>query len=83
MIFVEITSQRVSIFRVPFIVAYLLGLALMQPWRIASAQEAGMSAMMLVLMVMCVAMGWLIGAGPTALLLSIVRWAAGGFGKRV
>jgi hypothetical protein len=83
MIFVEVTSRRVSIFRVPFIVAYLLGLALMQPWRITSAQEAGMSVMMLVFMVLWVAIGWLVGAGPTALLLSIVRWATGGFGKRV
>lgn len=82
MIFAEVTARRVSIFRQPFVIAYLLGIALMQPWRIASAEDAGMSAMMLVLMALWVAIGWIIGAIPTALILSIVRWASAAVRKR-
>ncbi|MBB5984197.1 hypothetical protein [Sphingobium lignivorans] len=82
MIFAEVTSRRVSIFRLPFFAAYLLGLVLMQPWRVTSAEEAGMSAMMLVFMALWVAIGWIIGAIPTALILSIVRWVSATMRRR-
>jgi hypothetical protein len=82
MIFAEVTSRRVSIFRLPFIIAYLLGIALMQPWHVTSAEEAGLSAMMLFFMALWVAIGWIIGAIPTALILSIVRWASATVRKR-
>lgn len=77
MIFAEVTSRRVSTFRLPFVVTYVFGIILMQPWRVTSIEEAGMSAMMLVFMALWVATGWIIGAIPTALIISAVRWAFG------
>ena len=77
MIYAEFVSRRVSIFRIPFVIAYLFGLVLVQPWRIESAQEAGVSVMMLVFLAFWVAVGWIIGAVPTALTLSVVRRASG------
>jgi hypothetical protein len=82
MIFAEVTSRRSSTFRLAFGISYLAGLALMQPWHGSSAQEVGMSGMMLIFMMLWVAIGCIIGGIPTALAISIVRWIAGFFRKR-
>lgn len=82
MVYSEVRSRRGSIFRLTFGISYLLGLAVMQPLRITSAEEAGMSVMMLIFMALWVMAGCLIGAAPTALALSMFRWAAGAIRKR-
>jgi hypothetical protein len=82
MIFAEVSSRRVSFFRVPFITAYLLGLALMQPWNLASVEAVGISAAMLLFVAFWVMIGWILGAVPTALIFSVVRWASGIARKR-
>lgn len=82
MIFSEVTRRRGSSFRLAFGISYLLGLLLIQPWRIASPEEAGMSAMMLMFMAIWVAIGCIIGAAPTAFAISVVRWGVGAFKKR-
>ncbi len=74
MIFAEATRRRGSVFRLTFGVAYLLAIVLMQPWRIVSAQEAGMSVMMLVFMAIWVAIGCIIGAALTGAVIAIFSW---------
>ena len=77
MILAEITSRRVSIFRLPVFITFIVSMALMQPWRASSTQEVGMSVMMLVFVIMWAVTGWIIGAIPTALILPVFRWVSG------
>ncbi|MDR6852030.1 hypothetical protein J2Y54_001523 [Sphingomonas sp. BE123] len=74
MIYAEITRRRRSVFRLTFGVSYLFAIALMQPWRVASAQEAGMSVMMLVFMAIWVAIGCFIGGALTATVIAAFSW---------
>ena len=74
LIMVHFTQRPGSKFRPPFVVSYLLGLAMMQPWRIASAQDVGMFAVLLLFMLpLWVTVGWLIGAAPTTLILHVFK----------
>jgi len=82
MIFSEVTSRRSSNFRLVFCISYFAGLALMQPWRVTSAEEVGMSAMMLIFIALWIAIGCIIGGVPTALAISIVRWTISVFKKQ-
>jgi len=82
MIFSEVASRRSSNFRLAFGISYLAGLALIQPWRVTSAEEVGMSAMMLIFIALWVAVGSIIGGVPTAFAISIVRWTISAFRKR-
>ncbi len=74
MVYSEVTSRRYSIFRLSFGICYLIGIVLMQPWRIASTQEVGMSIIILVFGAIWVALGCIIGAVPTALGIALVKW---------
>lgn len=74
MIYAEVTRRRGSIFRVTFGASYLLGIVLIQPWQAGSAQEAGMSVMMLVFMAIWVAIGCAVGAALTATVIAIFSW---------
>ena len=74
LILVHIKQRPGSKFRPPFLVSYLLGILMMEPWRIASAQDVGMFAVLLFFMLpLWVSIGWLIGAAPTALGLHIIK----------
>lgn len=83
MVLSEITSRRISTFRLAFGISYLLGLILMQPWRVASAEEAGMAGMTMVFLAIWVVIGCVLGAIPTALCVSLFGWIAGRFKGRV
>lgn len=58
-------------FRLPFLLSYVLGVLLMEPWRIGSWQHLGMFAVMLVMLLFSTAAGCLIGGLPAALLVSL------------
>ena len=57
-------SKREATFRPPFLLSYGLGILFMQPWHVASWQEAGMLAAMLVMLALHIAAGCIIGAMP-------------------
>jgi len=58
-------------FRPPFLLSYLLDVMFMEPWHIASWQDVGMFAVILVGLVFSVAAGCLIGGVPALLIVSI------------
>lgn len=58
-------------FRAPFLLSYGLGVIFMEPWRIAAWQELGMFAVMLIMLALWVAAGWIIGGIPAALIVSV------------
>lgn len=61
MIWSEVRSRRAPTFRPAFVLTYLLGVALVQPWRSASPGDAGRVALMLVFVGVWVLMGSIIG----------------------
>lgn len=81
MIYAEVTSRRHSVSRLTFGISYLFGLAMMQPWQIESAQDAGMAVMMLIYMAIWVMMGCAIGAAPTAMGIALFKWAKRGIAR--
>ena len=62
-------SKRGPDFRPPFIISYVLGVLLMEPWRIGSWQHLGMFAVMLVMLLFSTAIGCLIGGLPASLIV--------------
>ena len=58
-------------FRPPFLLSYMLGVLLMEPWHISSWQHLGVFAVMLVMLLFSTAAGCLIGGIPAALLVSL------------
>lgn len=63
-------SKRPHWLRVPFLISYSLGVIFMQPWLIASWQDAGMMGVMLVTLMISIAAGCVIGAVPSKLLVT-------------
>jgi hypothetical protein len=66
-------SKREASFRPPFLLSYGLGILLMQPWHVASWQEAGMLAAMLVMLALHIAAGCIIGAMPAMAGVALTR----------
>ena len=66
-------SKREASFRPPFLLSYGLGILFIQPWHVASWQEAGMLAVMLVMLALCIAAGCIIGAMPAMAGLALKR----------
>ena len=66
-------SSRGATFRPPFLLSYSLSVLLMQPWLIASWQEAGMFAVMLVMLLLWIAAGCIIGAMPAMAGVALTR----------
>jgi hypothetical protein len=82
MIFSEVTSRRGSTFRLAFGISSLAGFLVMQPWRAASPEEAGVSLMTLIFIPLWAAIGCVLGAIPAALVISAIRWLARLIDKR-
>ena len=70
---VAMLSSRAATLRPPFLLSYSLGVLFMQPWLIASWQEAGMFAVMLVMLTIWVAAGCIIGAMPAMAAVALTR----------
>ena len=68
-------------FRSPFLLAYALGVAFMEPWRIAAWQEFGMFVVMLIALAISVAAGCIIGGVPAAIAVSIITKLRQRFGR--
>lgn len=66
-------SSRAATLRPPFLLSYSLGVLFMQPWLIASWQEAGMFAVMLVMLALGIAAGCIIGAMPAMAAVALTR----------
>ena len=66
-------SKTVPSFRRPFLLSYSLGVLFMQPWLIASWKEAGMLAVMLVMLALWIAAGCLVGAMPAMAAIGLAR----------
>lgn len=66
-------SSRTGTLRLPFLLSYSAGVLLMQPWLIASWQEAGMFAVMLVMLAIWIAGGCIIGAMPAMAVIALTR----------
>ncbi len=66
-------SLRAGTFRPPFLLSYSVGALSMQPWLIASWQEAGMFAVMLVMLAIWIAAGCVIGAIPAMAAIALTR----------
>jgi len=64
-------SKRSPKLRGPFLLAYGLGVIFMQPWLISSWQDAGMTGLMLLVLVLWIAGGCLIGAIPGMLIVAL------------
>lgn len=60
-------SKRGPGFRAPFLLSYASGVIFMEPWRAATWQEAGMLAVMLVMLAIWIAAGCIIGGIPATL----------------
>ena len=58
-------------FRAPFLLSYGFGVIFMEPWEIATWQELGMFAIMLVMFSLWVAAGCVVGGIPAALIVSL------------
>lgn len=67
-------SSGKATLRVPFLLSYGLGVLFMQPWLVASWQEAGMVGVMLVMLLIWIAAGCIIGAIPALATVALVRW---------
>lgn len=65
--------RRRPTFRGPFLFSYLLAVLLMQPWQIASWQEAGMAVVMFIVAAIPVACGCAAGGLSAILLISLTR----------
>lgn len=63
-------SKRQHWLRVPFLISYSLGVIFMQPWQIASWQDAGMMGVMLIMLALSTAAGCVIGAVPSKLFVN-------------
>jgi hypothetical protein len=63
-------SKRPHWLRIPFLISYGLGVIFMQPWLIASWQDAGMMGVMLVMLMLSIAAGCVIGAIPSKLVVT-------------
>ncbi len=66
-----VLSRRGLSFRTPFAISFALGVIFLEPWRIASFEEAGMFAIMLFLIAIWVIGGCIIGAIPAAVIVSL------------
>jgi hypothetical protein len=66
-------SSGAASLRKPFLLSYSLGVLFMQPWLIASWQEAGMVAVMLVMLLLWIAGGCIIGAMPAMAVVALTR----------
>lgn len=66
-------SSRAATPRLPFLLSYSLGVLFMQPWLIASWQEAGMFAVMLMMLAIWIAAGCIIGAMPAMAAVGLTR----------
>lgn len=66
-------SSRAATLRLPFLFSYCLGVLFMQPWFIASWQEAGMFGVMLVMLALWIAAGCIIGAMPAMAAVALAR----------
>lgn len=60
-------SKRGPGLRAPFLLSYGLGVIFAEPWRAATWQDAGMLAVMLVMLAIWIAAGCIIGSIPAAL----------------
>ncbi len=60
-------------FKAPFVLSYSLAFLLMQPWLIASWQQAGMVAVILVPMAIWIAAGCILGAIPAMIVVAALR----------
>ena len=65
--------KRAATLRPPFLLAYGFGVIFMQPWLIASWQQAGMFIVMLVMLALWIAAGCLLGAMPAMAAVALVR----------
>lgn len=65
--------RRGPTFRGPFLFSYFLAVLLMQPWQIASWQEAGMTVVMLIMAAIPVACGCGAGGLSAVVIVSLVR----------
>ncbi len=70
---VAMLSSRAATLRPPFLLSYSLGVLFMQPWLIASWQDAGMFAVMLVMLTIWIAAGCIIGAMPAMAAVALTR----------
>ena len=70
---VAVLSSRAATLRPPFLLSYSLGVLFMQPWLIASWQEAGMLGVMLVMLALSIAAGCIIGAMPAMAAVALTR----------
>ncbi|KQU57508.1 hypothetical protein ASG67_17290 [Sphingomonas sp. Leaf339] len=70
---VAMLSSRAATLRPPFLLSYSLGVLFIQPWLIASWQEAGMFAVMLVMLTIWIAAGCIIGAMPATAAVALTR----------
>jgi hypothetical protein len=75
-----VLSKKGPGFQGPFILSYGLGVIFMQPWRVVSWQELGMSAVMLVMLARWIAAGCIIGGIPTMIVVSVWKKLRGRFG---
>ena len=66
-------SRRSPRFRGPFLLSYGLGVILMQPWLMASWQDAGVMGVMLLVLSLWITAGCLIGAIPGMLVVALGR----------
>lgn len=66
-------SSSAATLRPPFLISYSLGALFMQPWLLASWQEVGMFAVMLVMLVFWIAAGCFIGAIPAMAAVALAR----------
>ena len=64
---------RKATLRAPFLVSYAFAVILVQPWLVASWQEAGMVAVMLSLTSISIAAGCLVGAMAAMVTIAIAR----------
>lgn len=70
---VAAVSSRAATLRLPILLSYSFDALFMQPWLIASWQEAGMFAVMLVMMAFWIAAGCIIGAIPAMAAVALTR----------
>ncbi len=66
-------SSGAATLRPPFLLSYGVGVLFMQPWLIASWQEAGMLAVMSVMLTIWIAAGCIIGAMPAMAAVALTR----------
>ncbi|WP_093664536.1 hypothetical protein [Sphingomonas gellani] len=70
---VRALSSHVPTLRPPFLLSYILGVLLMQPWYTASWRDFGMFAVMLVVQALSIAVGCIIGAVPAMAAVALTR----------